>query len=214
MGFTSPFIPQHMNLTFAGENPQQQHMGGPAGYNYPPQRVYGPTGVPMAHQYHPQYNWQLPFLSTLDLPDLSRLINDTILHSPFWLVIPSKLPYDIPKFDGKSWEDPNNHVMNFQLWCSSNSPMDDSIRLRLFQCKSTGSTTKWYIELQCINFQYFNSLAMAFLTYFQLPIRYETVTQFLTSLRQTNFVHISDHIHEWRQWQRLIKATIPDQLLD
>jgi hypothetical protein len=29
-----------------------------------------------------------------------------------------------------------------------------------------------------------------------------------------NSVHISDHIHEWRRRQRLIKATIPDQLLD
>jgi hypothetical protein len=26
-------------------------------------------------------------------------------------------------------------------------------------------------------------------------------------------VHISDHIHEWRQWRRLIKAVIPNQLL-
>jgi hypothetical protein len=86
----------------------------------------------MPHQYHPQVNRQLPFLATLDLPDLSRLTNDPILHFPFWPIIPAKLPSDIPKFDGKLGEDPNNHVMTFNLWCSSNSFMDDSIQLRLF----------------------------------------------------------------------------------
>jgi hypothetical protein len=70
MGFPSPFmqIPQQMNPTFASQNPQQPHMGGPSGYKFPPQPVYGPTGVPMPHQYHPQSNRQLPFLATLDLP--------------------------------------------------------------------------------------------------------------------------------------------------
>jgi hypothetical protein len=144
---------------------------------------------------------------------LSRLTNDPILHSPYWPVIPAKLPSDIPKFDGKPGEDPNNHVMTFHLWCSSNSLMDDSICLRLFQCTLTGSATKWYIKLPRGSFQDFNSLAMSFLMHFQLPIRYETGTEILTSLRQTNSVHISDHIHEWRRRRRLIKAIIPDQLL-
>jgi hypothetical protein len=71
----------------------------------------------------------LPFLATLDLPDLSRLMNDPISHSPFWPVILAKLPSDILKFYGKLGDDPNNHVMNFHLWCSSNSLMDDSILL-------------------------------------------------------------------------------------
>ena len=94
--------------------------------------AYAPTGLPtrlppQSHQY-PQVNRQLPFLATLDLPDLSRILNDPIRHSPQWLAIPAKLPSDIPKFDGKAREDPNNHVMTFHLWCSSNSLMDDSIR--------------------------------------------------------------------------------------
>jgi hypothetical protein len=54
---------------------------------------------------------------------------------------------------------------------------------------------------------------MSFLTHFQLPIRYETGTELLTSLRQTDSVHISDHNYEWRQRRRMIKAIIPDQLL-
>jgi hypothetical protein len=93
-------------------------MEGYSRYNYQPQPIYGPTGLPMPHQYHSQANQNLLFLATLDLPDLPRLTNDPILHSSFWQVIPSKLPYDIPKFDGKPREDPNNHAIIFHLWCS------------------------------------------------------------------------------------------------
>jgi hypothetical protein len=178
---------------------QQPYVGGPTGYNYPPNPICGPTSVPMPHQCHPQINRKLPFLATLDLPDLSRLTNDPIFHSPVWPVIPAKLPSDILKFDEKSGEDPNNHVMTFHLWCSSNSLMDDSIHLCLFHSTFTGSATKWYIELPRASFHDFNSLAMSLLKHFQLPIRYETSTELLTSLRQTNSVHISDHIHEWRR---------------
>jgi hypothetical protein len=38
-------------------------------------------------------------------------------------------------------------------------------------------------------------------------------TELLTSLRQKNSIHISDHIHEWSRRRRLIKEVIPDQLL-
>ena len=76
--------------------------------------------------------------------------------------------------------------------------MDDSIWLCIFQRTLIGSTTKWNIEIQHGTFQDFNSLAMDFLTHFQLPICYEMGTELLTSLFQTNSVHISDHIHEWR----------------
>jgi hypothetical protein len=115
-----------------------------------------------------------------------------------WPVILAKLPSDIPKFDGKSGEDPNNHVMTFHLWCSSNSLMDDSICLLSFPVNTYGSATKWYIELPHASFHDFNSLAMSFLMHFQLPIHYEMGTELLTSLHQTDSVHISDHIHEWR----------------
>jgi hypothetical protein len=140
-------------------------------------------------------------------------MNDPIFHSPVWLIIPAKLPSNIPKFDEKSGEDPNNHVMTFHLWCSSNSLMDDSIRLRIFQRTLTGFAAKWYIELPRASFHDFNSLAMSFLTHFQLPICYEMGTEILTSLRQTNSLHISDHIHEWRRRRRLIKEIILDILL-
>jgi len=111
-------------------------------------------------------NRQLPFLATLDLPYLSRILNDPIHHSPQWPTIPAKIPLDIPKFDDKVGEDPNNHVMTFHLWCSSNSLMDDSIRLRLFQRTLIGSDAKWYIEFPRGSFSDFNTLAMAFLTHY------------------------------------------------
>jgi hypothetical protein len=75
------------------------------------------------------------------------------------------------------------------------------------------SVAKWYIELPRASFHDFNSLSMSFLTHFQLPIHYETGTELLTSLCQTNSMHISDHIHEWRRRRRMIKVIIPDILL-
>jgi hypothetical protein len=82
---------------------QQPYVEGPTGYNYLANQFYGPTGVPMPHKYHTKINQHLPFLATLDLPDLSRLTNDPIFHSPVWPVIPAKLPSDIPKFEKKLW---------------------------------------------------------------------------------------------------------------
>ena len=38
-------------------------------------------------------------------------------------------------------------------------------------------------------------------------------TELLTSLCQNITTHISDHIHEWRQPKRLVKALIPHALL-
>jgi hypothetical protein len=141
------------NVPFQGSLPNQPTLVGYLTQNPPPPNFtglanylhtsYGPTSIPTRlppQKYHfPQVNRQLTFLATLDLPDLSRILNDPILHSPYWPVIPAKLPSDIPKFDGRSGEDPNNHVMTFHLWCSSNSLMDDSIRLRLFQRTLMGS---------------------------------------------------------------------------
>jgi hypothetical protein len=117
-------------MGYMSQNPPQPSLSGLSNYL---QTAYGPTGIPMGlppqNYQFPQVNRQLPFLATLDLPDLSRILNDPILHSPHWPIIPAKLPSDIPKFDGRAGEDPNNHVMTFHLWCSSNSLMDDSIRL-------------------------------------------------------------------------------------
>jgi hypothetical protein len=179
--------------------PPQQPPNLPGSFHYM-QTAYGPTGLPtrlppQSHQY-PHVNRQLSFLATLDLPDLSRILSIPIRHSPQWPTIPAKLPSDIPKFDGKAGEDLNNHMMTFHLWCSSNSLMDDSIHLYLFQRTLIGSATKWYIELPRGFFANFNTLAMDFLTHYQLSIRYEMGTEILSSFKQNKATHISEHIHE------------------
>ena len=80
--------------------------------------------------------------------------------------MPHKLPSDIPKFEGKPGEDPSNHVMTYHLWCASNSILDDSIHLRLFQRTLIGLAAKWYIELPQATFYNFSQLATSFLTHF------------------------------------------------
>ena len=107
-------------------------------------------------------------MANLDLPDLSILINKPIHHDPSWSTIPVKLPYDIPKFDGKPSEDPKNRVMTFHLWCSSNSLMDGSILLNLFKRTLTQVATKWYIDLPQHSFWDLNTLEMTLLTHFSV----------------------------------------------
>ena len=93
------------------------------------------------------YITPLSFLVTLNLPNLSRLTNDPIFNHSAWPMIPAKLSSYIPQFEGKPGENPTNHVITFltlltsgepsfhpiHLWCSSNSLLDDSINLCIFQ---------------------------------------------------------------------------------
>jgi hypothetical protein len=132
------------------------------------------NSMPFFHGYHQQP--KLPFLTTLHLPDLTRLLNNPICHDPRWPPMPTKLPSDIPKFEAKPNEDPCDHVTTFHLWCSSNSLKDDFIQLLLFQCTLIGSAAKWYIELDRSRYSSFGELAMAFLNHFQLPMRYDAGT--------------------------------------
>ena len=103
--------------------------------------------------------------------------------------------------------------MTYHPWCESNSLIDDSIRLRIFQITLISLDTKWYIELPRGSFNNFNALAIAFLTHFQLPVHYDNGTERLTSLKQSTSMYISDHIHEWRRRHCLVKVFIPDQIL-
>ena len=47
---------------------------------------------------------RLPFLATLNLPNLSRLTNDPVSQNLAWPTVPTKLPSYIPKFEGKVGE--------------------------------------------------------------------------------------------------------------
>jgi hypothetical protein len=88
----------------------------------------------------------MPYLASLNILDLTKLTNYPIFHNPTWPAMPTKLPSDIPKFEGKEGDDPANHIMTFNLWFYSNNIMDDSIRLMLFQHTLTGPSAKWYVK--------------------------------------------------------------------
>jgi hypothetical protein len=164
---------------------------------------------------NPLPNILMPYLASLNIPNLTKLMNDPILHDPTWPNIPTKLPSDIPKFEGKPWEDPTNHVMTFHLWFSSNNIMDDSILLRLFQRTLTGSPVKWYVDEKIGSHVTFESLAKAFLCFFQLPFRHDTGLEILSELKKATVVHIVDHNNEWYQKHSLCKAeTTKEQNLD
>ena len=156
-----------------------------------------------SNPYNFQQNWnsvqltKIPFLAMLNLLDFSKLINDPIRHSPTWPPIPTKLPSDIPKFEGKVNEDPNTHIMTLHLWCSSNSLMDANVRLRLFQRTLMAEAAKWYIKLPTTSFVDFRNLGNAFLHHFQLLIRYDYGTKLLTSFQHGDVIDIFDHIHKW-----------------
>ena len=200
-----------------GSNPQQEMYQLPNQfYTGMPQGGSGLYGTQYPYPQNTQNSFaptKLPFLGTPELLDLSKLMNNPIQHHPAWPLVPVKIPTDIPKFDGKTGQDPTNHIATYHLWCVSNSFLDDSIKLRLFPRTLTGNAAKWFIELPSVAFFDFQSLAIAFLTHFQLPIHYEMGTELLTSLWQNIATHISDHIHEWRRRQRLVKGPIPDALL-
>jgi hypothetical protein len=205
-----PMMSPQMQNPFAGQgqgfypNPGQQ-----------PNFSWQPGASQTPGPFYPGYQQQpkLPFLATLHLPDLTRLLNDPICHDPRWPPMPTKLPSDIPKFEAKPNEDPGDHVTTFHFWCSSNSLKDDSVQLRLFQRTLIGSAAKWYIELDRSRYSFFGELAMAFLNHFQLPVRYDAGTELLANFEQTPADHISDHIREWRRRKSLIKVPVPPAFL-
>ena len=86
---------------------------------------------------------KLPFPAMLNLPNLLKLMNDPMRHDPSWPPVPTKLPSNIPKFEGKVGEYPGAHATTFHLWCSSNSLNEDSVSLRLFQRTLTSTAAKW-----------------------------------------------------------------------
>ena len=148
----------------------------------------------------------LPFLAGLSLPDLDRLTNDPIHHDASWLAMLKKLPSDIPKFERLAGEDPSNHVRSFHMWCSSNSITDDSFCLRLFQHVLTGEASKWYVDQDPSSYTTFATIARVFLSYFQLPLRYDTGTKLLTSFRQSSATCLCDHVQKW--WRKIGRAHV------
>ena len=111
-------------------------------------------------------NPHLPFMAILNLPDVSKLINDPIEHDPAWLDMHDTIPLDIPKFEWKLGYDPVNHVISFHLWCSSNNIVEDFVRIFLFQQTLIGTTSKWYVNLLGACHATFGTITITFITYF------------------------------------------------
>lgn len=88
--------------------------------------------------------------------------------------MPTQIPLHIPKFEGNHPEDLTNHVHSFHMWCSSNSIIEDSIHVLLFQHTLTGVISKWYVNQPHASYSTFLTLYNSFLSYFQLPLQYET----------------------------------------
>ena len=86
--------------------------------------------------------------------------------------VPIELTSHIPKFEGKTGEDPGAHITTFHLWCSSNSLNDESIQLRIFQRTLTHVVAKWYKELSSVAYDSFLDLETMFLNHFQLLVWY------------------------------------------
>ena len=58
----------------------------------------------------------------------------------------------------------------------------------------TGEASKWYLDQASSSHTTFVTLAWDFLSYFQLPLHYDTGTKLLTSFRQLSMTRLSDHV--------------------
>lgn len=92
------------------------------------------------------------------------------------------------------------------MQCSSNSIIEDSIRLQLFQCTLTRAIMKWYVHQPRATHSTLVTLATTFLSYFHLPLHYDTDTKLLTSFHQNFSTHLSDHVQEWRRRRSICRA--------
>jgi hypothetical protein len=82
--FQGRFSNQPTHVGYLTQNPPPQNLSGLSNYL---QTSYGPTGIPTRlppqNYQFPQVNRQLLFLATLYLLDLSMILNDPILRSPY-----------------------------------------------------------------------------------------------------------------------------------
>lgn len=58
----------------------------------------------------------------------------------------------------------------------------------------TGAATKWYVDQPRETHYTLVNLATTFVSYFQLPLCYDTGTEILTSFHQTHATCLSNHV--------------------
>lgn len=89
---------------------QSSHPFDPSGSNVPGSSAMS-SGLNI-HQSVGQapHNWnsssqpRLPFLATLNLPDLTKLTNDPVMHLPYWPPVPATIRY--PQIERQGWRRP------------------------------------------------------------------------------------------------------------
>jgi hypothetical protein len=112
----------HQNIP-TGMVPNQPFMNQLGSYN--PGQGHGayqnPRWVVIPQQQYFQRAWgqisqpRLPSMAMLNFLDLSKLMNNLVCHDMSWPPVPTKLPSNIPKFEGRTSEDIGNHVTTFHL---------------------------------------------------------------------------------------------------
>jgi len=66
---------------------------------------------------------------------------------------------------------------------------------------------QWYVDYPTASHSISAMLAKAFLSYFQLPLRYDTDTGLLTPFLQSSVTRLSDHVQEWHRRRSTCHAT-------
>jgi hypothetical protein len=101
------------------QNPRQStnYLWKPSASNNPgyPFPVANKPRVSIPTSWNSRLQLRLPFLETLNLQDLLKIINGPVCHYPNFPMFPNKLPSNIPKFEGKYGEDPGDHVKKMCL---------------------------------------------------------------------------------------------------
>jgi hypothetical protein len=156
----------------------------------------------------------MPYLASLNISDLTKLTNDPILHNPTWPAMPTKLPSDILKFEGKAGDDPANHIMTFSPMVFFEQHHGRVHPIEVISMYTHYPSAKWYVEERSGSHTTFESLAKSFLIFFELPIRHDNGLELISDFKQTASTHIADHIHEWHRCCSLCKAdATPQQCL-
>ena len=90
LGSTSQGQPS-THFPLQGSGGHTSSIGGSTTLPNPPQGLGTQNTHTMAGA-NPPTPPQIPYLASLNIPDLSKLMNDPILHDPTWPAMPTKLP--------------------------------------------------------------------------------------------------------------------------
>jgi len=141
-------------------------------------------------------HFRLLFLEMLKFIYILSLPNNSISYNTKWHLFPTKIPLNIPNFEGKSTKYTIDHMITFHVWCSKNFLPYYSIRMRIFQRTVFTISTEWYIELKGDLFKNFNYLAIIFLNHFQLHICYDVETEMVEVVNKHNAYNMFKYIQE------------------